>query len=160
MESLIFGFCHYINSNEVVNKQELFFYYGFLFKIFIFIFYRWFDCFIRPEFARSGFKASKTITLPEGPLMEFNSSMEPNFRKLGLPTEVKNGRVYLRQEHTVCTIGDILTPAQAQILKLIGESLAQFKITLKCVWSKDGSFELLYEENADQENQDVEMDEI
>ncbi|KAK6620491.1 hypothetical protein RUM44_006893 [Polyplax serrata] len=122
----------------------------------------WFTSFVRPEFARSGFQAQKTVQLKEGPLMDFTTSIEPNLRKLGLPTMVKNGKVHLMNDHTVCTAGDILTPAQAQILKLLGECLAQFKITLKCMWCKDGTFEELSKgsDNCnDESDNDVEMEE-
>lgn len=82
--------------------------------------------------------------------------MEPSLRKLGLPTALKHGVINLTKSYVVCKKGNILTPEQAQVLKLIGECLAEFKITLKCVWSKDGSFEVLhkdcFEDEVDNEN--------
>lgn len=129
---------------------------------------RWFDNYIQPEFARSGFKVDRTVTLPQGPLEGFVSSMEPDLRKLGLPTELKKGVILLRSEHVVCKEGQILTPNQAQILKLIGECLAEFRVTFKSVWDKSGEFEVLDKENGiddgnedddDNEDEDEEMDE-
>ncbi|KAL0268960.1 UNVERIFIED_CONTAM: hypothetical protein PYX00_010721 [Menopon gallinae] len=127
---------------------------------------KWFSNFKQPEFARSGNKATKTVTLPEGQLMEFLSSMEPFLRKLGMPTCVKNGKVHLRYEYTVCEKGKILNPEQAHILKLIGERLAEFNIKLKCVWGSDGKIEVLSpddegdEEDGDGEDNEVNEDEI
>ena len=42
--------------------------------------------------------------------------MEPQLRKLGLPTTLNRGVITLSQEYTVCTKGSYLTPEQAQIL--------------------------------------------
>lgn len=56
----------------------------------------------------------------------------------------------------VCKEGQILTPNQAQILKLVGECLAEFKITLKCVWNKDGEFRKL--QTDDSKNSAVQKD--
>ncbi|KAJ3022745.1 mRNA turnover 4 [Thoreauomyces humboldtii] len=81
----------------------------------------YFDGTVRPDYARSGAIATATVTLPKGPLMrgedQVPHNMEPMLRKLGLPTELVNGIVTMRSEHTVCELGDTLTPEQAQLLK-------------------------------------------
>ena len=56
------------------------------------VFFRWFDSFREPDFARSGNVASQTVMLEEGPLESFSHAMEPQMRQLGLPTSLKRGR--------------------------------------------------------------------
>ncbi|XP_067010448.1 mRNA turnover protein 4 homolog [Anabrus simplex] len=102
----------------------------------------WFANYSDTDFARSGSVATSTVVLPKGPLEQFPHSMEPHLRQLGMPTSLKKGVVTLREDYTVCTLGDVLKPEQARILKLLGQPMAEFKLTMKCVWSKDdGAFE-------------------
>lgn len=68
------------------------------------------------EYARSGFITPETLELPEGPLSQFDHSMEPQLRKLGMPTSLQKGVVTLIKPFKVCQKGDVLTPEQAQIL--------------------------------------------
>lgn len=68
------------------------------------------------DYARSGFVATETIELTEGPLPDFSHSIEPHLRKLGLPTSLQKGVVTLLNNHVVCKKGKTLTPEQARIL--------------------------------------------
>lgn len=94
----------------------------------------------RKSFARPGQRITKTaftstdpsttsspdsddnapIVLKKGPLVRHGlpmpNNMEPQLRKLGLPTELDQGVLCLRQDYTVCAPGSILTPDQAHIL--------------------------------------------
>ncbi|XP_014246625.1 mRNA turnover protein 4 homolog [Cimex lectularius] len=101
---------------------------------------KFFDTYLEKDYARSGFVATETVVVPEGPLPEFPHSMEPQLRQLGLPTSLKKGVVTLLTDHKVCNEGDVLTPEQARILKLLDNRMAQFKISLICMWSKGGMF--------------------
>nr|AAX48829.1 PO-like [Suberites domuncula] len=101
---------------------------------------KWFDNFSENDYARSGFISTEEIVCSEGPLTQFTHNMEPQLRKLGLPTALKKGEVTLREDYTVCTEGDVLSPEQARILKLLDIKMASFKVNLICVWSNDGSF--------------------
>lgn len=92
------------------------------------------------DFARAGFVATATHTLPAGPLEQFSHSLEPYLRKLGLPTVLDCGVVTLQKEHTVCAQGDKLTPEQAKVLQLLGVKMAEFRLRLHAVWS-DNTFE-------------------
>ncbi|EDO30123.1 predicted protein [Nematostella vectensis] len=103
----------------------------------------WFKEYSEMDFARAGNKAICDFQLDAGPLDQFPHSTEPNLRQLGLPTALKKGVVTLLSDHTVCKEGDVLTPEQARILKLFGNPMAEFHITLLCRWSKDGTFEEL-----------------
>jgi len=68
------------------------------------------------EYARSGFVAPETVELSEGPLPQFQHSMEPQLRQLGMPTSLKKGVITLIKSFTVCKKNEVLTPEQAQIL--------------------------------------------
>ncbi|XP_055531803.1 mRNA turnover protein 4 homolog [Wyeomyia smithii] len=101
----------------------------------------WFDSYSADEFARSGFRASKTVRLKEGPLEEFSHAIEPHLRSLGLPTKLERGIVTLYKDFTVCEKGKVLTPEQARILKLLGKPLAKFKVVINCCYTKENGFE-------------------
>lgn len=77
---------------------------------------RWFQDYRALDYARSGTEALQTVVLEPGPLKEFSHAMEPQLRKLGLPTTLVRGVITLSKDYTVCTKGSILTPEQAQIL--------------------------------------------
>jgi len=63
--------------------------------------------------------------------------MEPQLRKLGLSTTLVRGVPSLSTSHVVCRQGDVLTAEQAQLLKLVGEMTATFKVRLRARWSED-----------------------
>ncbi|KAG9018095.1 mRNA turnover and ribosome assembly protein [Tulasnella sp. 427] len=104
----------------------------------------WFRDFVKPDFARAGNVAPRDVILPEGPVVMYNdpsspfpSSMEPQLRKLGLSTRLVKGVPTLSQSQIVCKEGDRLTSEQTQLLKLLGERLAEFKIRLAGYWSEN-----------------------
>lgn len=105
----------------------------------------WFNNFREPNYARAGFVATETVILTENDLDEFSHTMEPQFRRLGLPTKLVNGKIKLLSDYTVCEEGDTLTPEQADVLKHKNIQMAEFHVTLECVWKKDGSFKVLNE---------------
>jgi len=118
------GQCGLLFTNRSVDKVE-----------------EWFNNYSEPEFPRAGTRAAYTVTLNEGPLPDtFIHSMEPSLRQLGLPTSLQRGIIQVIKSHTICKEGAILTPEQSRLLKLFGHQMAQFKIVLRYVWSKDGSF--------------------
>ncbi len=82
-----------------------------------------FSTFARKSHAKIGQKVNESITLLKGPLTRHDlpmpNNMEPQLRKLGLPTELNQGVLCLRQDHVVCTPGTVLTADQAHILVLI-----------------------------------------
>ncbi len=43
------------------------------------------------DYARSGFVALETITIPAGKLPQFSHSLEPQLRRLGMPVSLVNG---------------------------------------------------------------------
>ena len=97
------------------------------------------------DFARAGATSPKTVLLTRGQIETHPVSMVEQFRKLGLPVEIKNGRVAFvggREEWEVCKEGRELSVEQCKILVHMGVKLATFRIGLVCRWEKDeGSVE-------------------
>lgn len=95
------------------------------------------------DFARSGAISPRSVTLTQEQVETHPVSMIEQFRKLGLPVEVKVGRVAFiggRSEWEVCKEGKELSVEQCKILVHMGVKLAVFKIGLACRWEKeDGS---------------------
>ena len=97
------------------------------------------------DFARAGVLSPQTVRLTQKQVETHPVSMMELFRKLGLPVEVKNGRVAFigeRPEFEVCKEGKELSVEQCKILVHFGIKLATFKISLVSRWEKsDGSVE-------------------
>lgn len=89
------------------------------------------------NFARSGALATATFTLPKGPLEHFSHALEPQLRKLGLTTSLKNGVIHLLADTTVCQEGQVLTPEQCKILELFDQRQAVFRVHVHAVHSDD-----------------------
>uniref|UniRef100_A0A182RFQ0 Ribosome assembly factor mrt4 n=1 Tax=Anopheles funestus TaxID=62324 RepID=A0A182RFQ0_ANOFN len=105
----------------------------------------WFDSYQAEDFARSGFRATKTVKLKPGPLEDFSHAIEPHLRSLGMPTKLDRGIVTLYKDFTVCEKGKLLTPEQARILKLLRKPMATFKIVINCCYTKKDGFEVINE---------------
>ena len=92
-----------------------------------------------------------TFSITKGPLTRGETSeesvpiphnMEPMLRKLGMPTFLVQGVVTLREDYTVCSEGDVLTPEQCQLLKCFHVVSAKFKVAVIASWI-DGIFQVL-----------------
>ncbi|KAK1226298.1 mRNA turnover and ribosome assembly protein [Marasmius sp. AFHP31] len=102
----------------------------------------WFADFRPPDFARSGNVATRTVVLPAGPVMQHHSdppepfphNEEPQLRKLGLSTRMNKGVPTIDVPHKICEKGKTLTAEQAQLLKLVGEKMVEFKVGLLARW--------------------------
>ncbi|CAI5712823.1 unnamed protein product [Peronospora effusa] len=109
---------------------------------------------------RSGFVATETVTIPEGPLPQFIGSMMESLRGLGLPVDLKNGAIVLSRNYTICKPGQTLTPEQAKLLVHFDHKMAEFKLVMLSVWSKD-KYERLATEDAvttcDDDTEDEDM---
>ncbi|EZA54660.1 MRNA turnover protein 4-like protein [Ooceraea biroi] len=120
---------------------------------------KWAEQYEELEYARSGFVTPETVELPEGPLRQFQHSMEQQLRQLGMPTSLQKGVVTLIKPYTVCTKDDVLTPEQAQILKLLEKPLAIFKLLLLGVYTEKHGFKKLTvpdDTKDDEEEMDME----
>lgn len=61
--------------------------------------------------------------------------MVETFRKLGLPVDLKNGKVTLTENYNICKNGQILTPEQCRILKYFDHKLAPFALKVLCYYN-------------------------
>lgn len=77
---------------------------------------RWFEKYEVKDYARSGNAATQTVRLIAGPLPQFSHALEPQLRKLGMPTSLQRGIVTLDKDYVVCTEGTPLSPEQARLL--------------------------------------------
>ncbi|KOX67864.1 mRNA turnover protein 4 like protein [Melipona quadrifasciata] len=118
----------------------------------------WMDEYEEIDYARSGFVVQETIVLSEGPMPEFSHSIEPHLRQLGMPTVLQKGVVTLIKEYTVCKEGQMLTPEQARILKLLNKPLATFKLIPLGVFSKKHGYKQLLSQDDVKENIEEQMD--
>ncbi len=78
-------------------------------------------------------------------ISRFPHSIEAHLRSLGMPTQLKYGKIELLSDYVVCTEGQQLTVDQAQILKLFDKKYSTFKMVPSCAWSKNdgGRFKVL-----------------
>lgn len=98
---------------------------------------------VEPDFARAGAVAHRTISITDEDLKDKPVSVMEGLRKLGMPVEIKNGKIVLiPNEYSVCKEGDELTVEQCKLLSQFGIQLAEFRVKLICHWSK-GQFESL-----------------
>lgn len=90
-------------------------------------------------FAHAGEVASRTVTVPAGPLdpERVPFSIEPYLRTLGLPTALKESVVHVLADHTICRAGDKLSASQARLLKQFGHHLSATAVTVRAYWSKE-----------------------
>lgn len=82
------------------------------------------------DFARAGNVAAETITRNKGPCSQFPSSMYEPLRKLQLPVVLKKGIIEFEEDYAICVKGDVLSPEQAQALKIFEHKIATFKVKL------------------------------
>jgi len=102
-----------------------------------------------PDFARSGFKATHKIELKKGPLPQFQGTMEPELRRLGLHTTLKRGVIHLEKPQTICKVGKPLTPESATLLKHLKIKMSTFHFEPVVHWQKeDGGMETQFDHSS------------
>lgn len=105
----------------------------------------YFENMVEDDFARSGSVSPETVILTKEQVQTHPVSMVDQFRKLGLPVEIQNGRLgYIggKEEHIICKEGKVLSVEACKLLVHVGIKLSEFKVKLVCVWD-DGEFEML-----------------
>ncbi|KAK3940354.1 ribosomal protein L10-domain-containing protein, partial [Diplogelasinospora grovesii] len=113
----------------------------------------YFDNLTQVDFARAGTTANRTITVPSGPVFSTGGevpaehdvpmahTLEPELRRLGMPTRMIRGRVCLGDEegtgegYTICKEGDTLDSRQTRLLKLFSICLSEFRVKLLAYWT-------------------------
>jgi len=96
----------------------------------------------KTDFARAGTPASRSFTVPAGIVysmggeiaaeedVPMSHSLEPELRKLNMPTTLVKGKITLDNPYTVCEEGDVLDSRQTRLLKLFGVATAEFTVQL------------------------------
>lgn len=106
----------------------------------------YFASFCPMDYARAGTIATRSFILPAGTLhsrggdidesedVPIGHSVEPNLRKLGVPTRLVKGKVELETEFEVCKEGDTLGSGQTTLLKMFGVATAEFRVGIRAYW--------------------------
>lgn len=98
------------------------------------------------DFARAGTEATRGFSIPRGIVyatagevpaehdVPMEHSIEPELRRLGVPTKMNKGKVVLGDEedegegYVVCKEGDVLDSRQTRLLKMFGVCMSEFKV--------------------------------
>lgn len=130
------------------------------------------------DFARAGAVASRTVVVPPGTVystagqvapendVPLGQAIEPELRKLGMPTRMVQGRVVCGDEgqiagYTICKEGEVLDSRQTRLLKLFSVCLSEFRVKTVAYWSAaSGEVTVVDAEGADKGGvEDMEEDE-
>ena len=96
----------------------------------------------KTDYARAGTPATRTFVVPAGIVYSMGGeiaaeddvpmahSLEPELRKLNMPTTLTKGKISLDNPYTVCNEGDTLDSRQTRLLKLFGVATADFTVKL------------------------------
>jgi len=107
----------------------------------------YFSNFSKTDFARAGTAATRSFTVPAGIVHSMGGeiaaeddvvmahSLEPELRKLNMPTSLVKGKITLENPYMVCKEGDVLDSRQTRLLKLFGVATADFTVQLVAYWS-------------------------
>lgn len=110
------------------------------------------------DFARAGVAATREFVIPRGVVMstagevpaEFDVPMghtiEPELRRLGVPTRMVKGKIVLEEApdaatddekrgYVVCRAGETLDSRQTRLLKLFSVCMSEFRIRVLAHWS-------------------------
>lgn len=106
----------------------------------------YFSNFAPVDFARAGAVASRDFVIPTGVVyatggavpaehdVPLGHTIEPELRRLGVPTRMVRGKVVLGEEsgegegYTVCRAGQVLDSRQTRLLKLFDQCLSEFQV--------------------------------
>ena len=99
------------------------------------------------DYARAGTPATRTFTIPAGIVFSMGGeipeendvpmshSLEPELRRLKVPTSLVKGKISLQNPYEVCLEGKVLDSRQTRLLKLFGVATAEFRVQLVSYWS-------------------------
>ncbi|OJI95916.1 hypothetical protein ASPVEDRAFT_35228 [Aspergillus versicolor CBS 583.65] len=131
----------------------------------------YFESFRPMDFARAGTEATRSFSIPAGlvysrageiPISEdepISHTIEPELRKLGVPTRLIKGKVMLeltdgQDGFPICKEGDVLDSRQTTLLKMFGVETSEFKVDVKAHWTREtGKVDIL---TKDEGGMDVE----
>lgn len=75
--------------------------------------------------------------MPEEEDVPLAHGVEPNLRRLGVPTRLVKGRVVLDGEFVVCREGEVLGSGQTSLLKMFGVAMAEFRVGVEAYWERE-----------------------
>jgi mRNA turnover protein 4 len=124
----------------------------------------YFDSFRPLDFARAGSEATRSFSIPAGLVYSrageiptsqdepISHTIEPELRKLGVPTRLVKGKVMLeltdgQEGYPVCKEGDVLDSKQTTLLKMFGVVTSEFHIGLKAHWTRETGKVVILEKN-------------
>lgn len=103
---------------------------------------RYFESLSEPDYARAGARSTAEVSITQHKMDHFPVSMMEQLRKLGMPVEIKMGKVVFRDgqsSHRICKKDEVLSAEQCKLLKHFEIKLVNFEVKLLCRWS-DGEF--------------------
>lgn len=124
----------------------------------------YFENFRPADFARAGTEATRTFTIPNGLVYSrageipttddepISHTIEPELRRLGVPTRLVKGQVMLElnegeEGYVVCREGEVLDSRQTTLLKMFGTTTSEFHVALKAYWTRDTGEVKILEKN-------------
>ncbi|KAE8154957.1 ribosomal protein L10-domain-containing protein [Aspergillus avenaceus] len=126
----------------------------------------YFESFRPMDFARAGTVSTRDFSIPNGLVYSrageipasqdepVSHTIEPELRKLGIPTRLIKGKVMLeltegQEGFPVCREGEVLDSRQTTLLKMFGITSSEFHVDLKAHWTRDsGKVEILQKEGG------------
>lgn len=105
----------------------------------------YFESLSEPDYARAGARSVAEVTITQDKMVNFPVSMMEQLRKLGMPVEIKQGKVVLRDglsEYRLCKKDEVLSAEQCKLLKHFDIKLVNFEVKLLCRWSNGEFVEL------------------
>jgi len=95
-----------------------------------------------PYFGTVGTVPGETLILERGSdkLNAFPTSMESQFRLLGVHLKLDNSKFIILNDYVLCEAGKPIKPEQAKMIKHLGIKLDEFKITVVAYLTKNGEF--------------------
>lgn len=114
----------------------------------------YFENFRPLDFARAGTVSTRSFSLPNGLVYSrggdlpadqdepVSHTIEPELRKLGVPTRLVKGKVMLeltegQESFPICREGEVLDSRQTTLLKMFGVVSSEFHVALKAHWNRD-----------------------
>ncbi|RLG80675.1 MAG: 50S ribosomal protein L10 [Thermoprotei archaeon] len=88
------------------------------------------------RFAKPGDEATEDIYLPQGPTGIPPGPMLSVFGKLRVPTQVREGIIWINKEVRVAKAGDTISPELASLLRKLGLKVITVKLSLKAAWDE------------------------
>jgi mRNA turnover protein 4 len=99
----------------------------------------------KTDYARAGATSNRDVIITNADLKSLPISMIEQLRKLGLPVDIQNGVIFLREtskgcnagEYRICKEGNVLTAEQCKLLVHFNCKVSNFRVHLVGRWIKD-----------------------